>query len=78
MHHDRSLFIFLVISVLTIIAFAYPTKGIKIGTFELHFPSPEDILSRNNPNVLDPEEIIENQRIKKIDSLKHELKDTLN
>lgn len=72
------LFIFLVISVLTIIAFAYPTKGIKIGTFEFHFPSPEDILSRNNPNVLDPEEIIENQRIKKIDSLKHELKDTLN
>lgn len=72
------LFILLVISVLTIIAFVYPSQGVKIGSIEFHFPSPEDILNRSNPSVMDPEEIIEHQRIKKIDSLQHELKDTLN
>lgn len=72
------LFIFVVISVLTFIAFIYPTKGIQIGSLDFQFPSPENIINRSQPEAKDPEAILEKQIIKKIDSLQHELKDTLN
>lgn len=73
-----SFFILIVISILIFLSILFPVNGIKIGNTTLHFPKPEEILVRNKMDELDPEQILENQKIKKIDSLKHELSDTLN
>lgn len=73
-----ALFFIVVISVLVVISIVFPAKGIKIGTIELQFPKPEEFANRDKISDLDPEKILESQKLKKIDSLKHELSDTIN
>ena len=70
-------FIFLIIFILTLISLVFPVNGIKLGGMTLQFPKPDEILVRNKSDECDPEKILENQKIKKIDSLKNELSDTL-
>ncbi|MBP1673537.1 MAG: hypothetical protein H6Q25_1352 [Bacteroidetes bacterium] len=72
-----TIFIFSIIAILTLISAIFPENGIKVGSYTFQFPQPEEILVRNKASEFDPEKLIEERKIKKIDSLQDELSDTL-
>ena len=75
--YQISLFIFIIIALLVIISLVFPEGGIQIFGYRFDFPAPQEMIRKKEKETIDPELILQQQELEKLDSLHHEFKDTL-